>query len=88
MPLALFVLVFDGFSLPGRALLGGGAPRRCERPRMRRKALLEGAVDRIGPAIFVAEDFVGDMSHRFGSVGRDANRCDGEEFRSITVVAA
>ena len=45
VPLALLVLVFDGFGPPGRALLGGGAPRRIERFGVGRKALREGAVD-------------------------------------------
>ena len=64
MPLAGLVLVFDGFGLPGRALLGGGAPRRVERLRVRRKALRKGAVYRVSSAIFVADDFVGDVCHR------------------------
>jgi hypothetical protein len=32
---------------------------------VRGKALRERAIDRVGPAIFMANDFVSDMGHRF-----------------------
>src|ERR1700678_3178117 len=63
VPLALFVFVFDRLGSPRCALLGGGAPRRVECLCVRGEAFREGAVDGIGPTVFVANDFVGNVDH-------------------------
>ena len=61
MPLPALVFVFNVFGLPRLALLGRRALRRFERFGMGRKALLEDAVYGVGPTIFVADDFIGDV---------------------------
>jgi hypothetical protein len=63
VPLAALILIFDAFGLTGLPLLGGGAPRRIERFGVGREALRKDAVDSVGPAIIVADDFVCNVCH-------------------------
>src|SRR5215831_1935359 len=62
-PVAFLVLVFDRLRVPGHALLGGGRARRRKRRRVGRERLREHAVDRVGPAVVVADDVICDMRH-------------------------
>src|SRR3954466_12445116 len=64
VPLAVGRLVFDGFSTPGHALLGGGPLCSRKRGGMARKGFRECAFDGISPAAIMLDDFVGDMGHR------------------------
>src|SRR5262249_31087714 len=59
VPLALVILVLDGFRVAGDFLLLGGRPRGGERLGMVRKH----AVDFIGPAAVVLDNLVGDVRH-------------------------
>jgi hypothetical protein len=64
VPAAVLVLPFDRLRAAGDALLGGSAPRGGERLGVGRKRLGEHAADRVGPAVVVADDLVGDVGHR------------------------
>src|SRR5262245_29213535 len=63
VPVAFLVLVFDGLRVPGHALLGGGRAGRRKRRRVARERLREHAIDRVRPAVVVADDVISDMRH-------------------------
>jgi len=63
VPLALVILVLNGFRIAGDFLLGGGRLGRGERVGVGWKALRKHAVDLIGPATVVLDDLVGHISH-------------------------
>src|SRR5689334_13609343 len=64
VPIALRVLPLDAFARAGNTLLGGSVARRGQRLGMGGERFGEDAVDRIGPAVVVADDLVGDVRHR------------------------
>src|SRR5262249_27334238 len=64
VPFALGVLVFDCLAAPWLALLGSGAAGSVERFLVGGKAFREHPVDRVGPAIVVADHLVSDVYHR------------------------
>jgi len=67
MPLASFVLVFDGLGSSRDPLFGGGAPGRGKRIGVRRKSFRINPIDGVGPTIVVANDFVNDVCHRLSA---------------------
>ena len=56
VPLALFILVLDGFRVAGDFLFLGGRPRSSERLGMGREGFRKCAVDSIGPAAIVLDN--------------------------------
>src|SRR5262249_5160441 len=63
VPLALVILVLDSFRVAGDFLLLGGRPRRSERLGMGRERFRKHAVDFIGPAAVVLDNFVCNVRH-------------------------
>src|SRR6266702_8305873 len=63
-PLALGGLVLDRLGAAGHALLGGGAAGGGEGGGMGRERFRKYAVDGVGPATVVLDDFVGHVAHR------------------------
>ena len=63
MPASVLVLVLDDLGASGHALLLGCSLRRRQRRRVRREGLGEHAVDLVGPAAVVLDDFVRDVRH-------------------------
>src|SRR5262245_6674615 len=63
VPLALVILVLDGFRVARDFLLRGGRPRSGERLGMGREGFRKYAVDFIGPAAVVPDNLVGDIRH-------------------------
>ena len=63
VPLALVILVFDGFRVAGDLLLLGGRLRGCERLGMGWEGFRKHGVNLIGPAAVVLDDLVGDIRH-------------------------
>src|SRR5437899_9684980 len=62
-PMAFLVLVFDDLRVPGYALLGRRRAGCRKRRLVGRERLREHAVDRVGPALVVADDPISDMRH-------------------------
>src|SRR5262249_26966600 len=76
-PVALFVFVFDDVAFARGALLLGCAPRRRQRRRMRRESFGEGISHFVCPALVVADNAIGYVSHDCTrSVLVDANTWD------------
>src|SRR3984893_2931631 len=71
VPLALVILVLDGFRVAGDFLLLGGRLGGRERLGVGRERFRKYAVDFIGPAAVVLDDLVGDIRHGtpFGFAG-------------------
>jgi hypothetical protein len=63
VPLALVILVLDGFRVARDFLLLGGGLRGCERLGMGLECFRKYAVDFIGPAAVVLDDLLGDIRH-------------------------
>src|SRR5229473_4718323 len=63
VPLAVGGFVFDRLGSAGHALLGGGAPGGGKCRGMGRERFGKHAIDGIGPAAVVLDDFVGDVGH-------------------------
>src|SRR5215471_5992053 len=63
VPLALLILVLDGFRVAGNFLLLGSRPRGGECLGMGRKGFGKHAVDLIGPAAVVLDNLISDVRH-------------------------
>src|ERR1700732_4472913 len=63
VPAALVVLELDRRRGAGNLLLGGGALRRLQGGRVRRKGLREHAVGLVGPSAVVLDDLIRDFRH-------------------------
>src|SRR5215470_14717386 len=61
VPLALFILVLDCFRVTGKFLLRGGRLRRGERFGVGRKGFRKHAIDLVGPATVMLNDFVSNI---------------------------
>src|SRR6266568_613267 len=63
VPLVLCILVFDHLAVAWHALLVGRGLGSRQRFRMRREGLREHAVNLVGPAAVVLDDFIRHMRH-------------------------
>src|SRR6516164_4688003 len=64
VPLAVVILILNGFRVAGHFLLLGGRPRRGERLGMGGEAFGKHTIDLIGPAAVVLDNLVCDIMHR------------------------